>query len=303
MQIHSFGIDLGKTTFHLVAMGAAGKVLVRKEFTQRQLLAYTANMQAPLIGLEACSGAHFLGRVLRKQGHDVRLIAAQFVKPFVKSNKSDFVDAEAIAEAVERKNMRFVPIKTDDQLDLQAIHRVRDRLISRRTAVINQLRAFLIERGLVFAKTTSRDAGHSREPGGRPDAADAESRQSAMGWKTVEQQIEVLSLELERISAADAGCTRIRKIPGIGPVVATAIVAAIGNGSRKSRRLTPDGAKLPAAHQSVRQAVGAVEKPLSLSDRQLIYAAKYEHLWPVVVGRAPVRAHVVKIDRRARVGV
>ena len=93
MQIHSVGIDLGKTTFHLVALGAAGKVLVRKKFTQRQLLTYTANMQTSLIGLEACSGAHFLGRALRKQGHDVRLIAAQFVKPFVKSNKNDFVDA------------------------------------------------------------------------------------------------------------------------------------------------------------------------------------------------------------------
>ena len=156
MQIVSVGIDLGKTTFHLVALGAAGKVLVRKKFTQRQLLTYTANMQTSLIGLEACSGAHFLGRALRKQGHDVRLIAAQFVKPFVKSNKNDFVDAEAIAEAVERKNMRFVPTKTDDQLDLQAIHRVRDRLISRRTAVINQLRAFLLERGLVFAKTPAK---------------------------------------------------------------------------------------------------------------------------------------------------
>jgi transposase len=130
MRIHSVGIDLGKTTFHLVALGAAGKMLVRKKFTQRQLLTYTANMQTSRIGLEACSGAHFLGGVLRKQGRDVRLIAAQFVKPFVKSNKNDFVDAEAIAEAVERKNVRFVPIKTDDQLDLQAIHRVRDRLDS-----------------------------------------------------------------------------------------------------------------------------------------------------------------------------
>jgi hypothetical protein len=104
MQIHSVGIDLGKTTFHLVALRAAGKVLVKKKFTQRQLLIYTANMRTSLIGLEACSGAHFLGRALRKQGHDVRLIAARFVKPFVKSNKNDFVDAEAIAEAVERKN-------------------------------------------------------------------------------------------------------------------------------------------------------------------------------------------------------
>jgi transposase len=152
MQIHSIGIDLGKTTFHLVALGAAGKVVVKKKFTQKQLLVYTANLQTSLIGLEACSGAHFLGRALRKQGHDVRLIAAQFVKPFVKSNKNDFVDAEAIAEAVDRKNMRFVPIKTDDQLDLQAIHRIRDRLVSRRTAVINQIRAFLLERGMVFAQ-------------------------------------------------------------------------------------------------------------------------------------------------------
>ena len=99
MQIHSVGIDLGKTTFHLVALGAAGEVLVKKKFTQKQLLVFTANLQTSLIGLEACSGAHFLGRALRKQGHEVLLIPAQFVKPFVKSNKNDFVDAEAIAEA------------------------------------------------------------------------------------------------------------------------------------------------------------------------------------------------------------
>ena len=142
MQIRSVGIDLGKTTFHLVALGDNGKVLLKKKFTQKQLITFTANMQTSLIGMEACSGAHFLGRALRAQGHDVKLIPAQFVKPFVKSNKNDFIDAEAIAEAVDRQNMRFVPIKTDDQLDLQALHRVRDRLIARRTSVINQLRAF-----------------------------------------------------------------------------------------------------------------------------------------------------------------
>jgi transposase len=97
--------------------------------------------------------SHGTGRTLREQGHDVKLIPAQFVRPFVKSNKNDFLDAEAIAEAVDRQNMRFVPIKTDDQLDLQAIHRVRDRLVARRTSVINQLRAFLLERGMTFAKT------------------------------------------------------------------------------------------------------------------------------------------------------
>jgi transposase len=114
----------------MVALGRAGEVLVRRKFTQKKLLTYTANLQTCLIGLEACSGSHFLGRALSEQGHDVRLIPAQFMKPFVKSNRNGFVDAEAIAEAVERENMRFVPIKTDDQFGLQAIRRGRDRLIA-----------------------------------------------------------------------------------------------------------------------------------------------------------------------------
>src|SRR5665811_1684480 len=156
MNIRSIGIDLGKTTFHLVALAEHGKVVIKKRFSRKQLLSFTANMQTCLIGMEACSGSHFLGRALREQGHDVKLIPAQFVKPFVKSNKNDFLDAEAIAEAVDRQNMRFVPIKTDDQLDLQALHRVRDRLMARRTSLINQIRAFLLERGIVFAKSPIR---------------------------------------------------------------------------------------------------------------------------------------------------
>jgi transposase len=216
MQIHSIGIDLGKTTFHLVALGAAGQVLVKKKFTQKQLLAYTANLQTTLIGLEACSGAHFLGRALRQQGHEVRLIPAQFVKPFVKSNKNDFVDAEAIAEAVGRKNMRFVPIKTDDQLDLQAIHRVRDRLVSRRTAVINQIRAFLLERGMVFAQKPAKLRAAMADVLENAENELTPVMRSLIDklweeWKTVEQQIEELTDQLEQISASDAGCRRIRK--------------------------------------------------------------------------------------------
>src|SRR5690242_19978123 len=151
MQIASIGIDLGKTNFHLVALGERSKVLVRKKFSRPQLLAYTANLPASLIGLEACSGAHFLGAALREQGHEVRLIPAQFVKPYRKSNKNDFLDAEAIAEAVTKQNMRFVQIKTQAQLDVQAMHRVRDRLVQRRTALINEIRGFLLERGITFA--------------------------------------------------------------------------------------------------------------------------------------------------------
>src|ERR1700677_318828 len=206
MQIRSVGIDLGKTTFHLVALGASGKVLVKKKFTQKHLLAFTANMQTSLIGLEACSGAHFLGRALRQQGHDVRLIPAQFVKPFVKSNKNDFVDAEAIAEAVERKNMRFVPIKTDDQLDLQAMHRIRDRLVSRRTAVINQIRAFLLERGMVFAQKPAKLKAAMADILENTEKALTPLMRNLIDtlwgeWKLVEQRTDELTDRLEQIAS------------------------------------------------------------------------------------------------------
>jgi transposase len=310
MQIHSVGIDLGKTTFHLVALGAAGKVLVRKKFTQKQLLAYTANMPTSLIGLEACSGAHFLGRALRKQGHDVRLIPAQFVKPFVKSNKNDFIDAEAIAEAVERKNMRFVPIKTDDQLDLQAIHRVRDRLIARRTAVINQLRAFLLERGLVFARTPAKlkaamaDILENAESDLTP-----RMRNLIDGlwseWKLVEQQIEELNDELERISVADAGCTRIRKIPGIGPV-ATAIVAAIGNGAafRKGREFAAWLGIVPRQYSTGGKAklFGISKRGNAYLRRILIHGARAAVLH-IKRDRAPIGAWLDALDARAHKNV
>jgi transposase len=236
MQIRSVGIDLGKTTFHLVALSAAGNVLLRKKFTQKQLITFTANMQTSLIGMEACSGAHFLGRALREQGHDVKLIPAQFVKPFVKSNKNDFLDAEAIAEAVDRENMRFVPIKTDDQLDLQALHRVRDRLIARRTSVINQLRSFLLERGMTFSKTPARLKLAMPEILENADVNLTPRMRNLVSllwseWQDLEQQILVMNAEVEQIASSDPACRRLRQIPGVGPLVATAIVAAIGNGA------------------------------------------------------------------------
>jgi transposase len=145
MHIASIGIGLGKTTFHLVALGERSKILPRRKFSRSQLLAYAANLPASLIGLEACAGAHFVGAALREQGHEVRLIPAQFVKPYRKSNKNDFIDAEAIAEAVTKQNMRFAQLKTQEQLDWQALHWVRDRLVQRRTALINEIRGFLLE--------------------------------------------------------------------------------------------------------------------------------------------------------------
>src|ERR1700688_4240605 len=150
MKIHTIGIDLGKTSFHLVGLNERGEGVVRKKFSRAQLLRFTANRKVHVIGMEACGGSHFLGRALQEQGHEVRLIPAQYVKPYVKTNKSDYIDAEAIAEAVGRPTMRFVPIKSDDQLDLQSLHRVRERWVMRRTAVINQIRGLLLERGITL---------------------------------------------------------------------------------------------------------------------------------------------------------
>src|SRR2546430_3623289 len=218
-QIKSIGIDLGKPTFHLVALTTHSRVVVHKKFSVQPLWTYPANLPACLIGVEAGVGSDFLGRALRAQGHQVRLIPAQFVRPFVKSNKNDYRDAEAIAEAVERENMRFVPIKTEDQLDVQALHRVRERLVSRRTSVINQIRSFLLERGISFRKGP---ASLRRQ---MPEILEnAEEKLSTrmrrlldflwQEWKHLQLQIESLNEDVEQIASQDEVCARLQQIPG-----------------------------------------------------------------------------------------
>ena len=273
MQITSIGIDLGKTTFHLVALDQRGKVVSKQKFSRKQLLAYSANLPNSLIGMEACAGAHFLGAALRDQGHDVRLIPAQFVKPFLKSNKNDFLDAEAIAEAVARQNMRFVPIKTDDQLDLQALHRVRDRLVHRRTAVINQIRGFLLERGITFAKGPAKL--RQQMPAILENAAENLTPRLRrlldhlwQEWKGLNSDIERVSDEIDAIAGQDAACRRLRQIPGVGPLVATATVAAIGNGAafRKGREFAAWLGLIPRQHST-----GGKAKLLGISKRGNVY--------------------------------
>jgi len=192
MEIHAIGIDLGKTVFHLVAVDSSGNVVARKRCSRTQLLAYTANVRVQRIGMEACSGSHFLGRALREQGHDVRLMPAQYVKPYVKTNKSDYIDAEAVAEAVQRPTMRFVPIKTEEQLDLQAVHRVRERWVTRRTAVVNQVRGLLLERGLTLPK------GRSHVDHALPDILEDATLPLSDSFRVLLAQ---LKLELDQLTA------------------------------------------------------------------------------------------------------
>jgi transposase len=142
------GIDIGKNSFHIVGQNGRGEIVLRQKWSRSQVEARFANMSPCLIGMEACVGAHHLSRRLRALGHDARLMPAKYVRPYSKGQKNDFRDAEAIAEAVQRPTMKFVAMKTADQLDLQALHRVRERLVSQRTGTINQIRAFLLERGI-----------------------------------------------------------------------------------------------------------------------------------------------------------
>jgi transposase len=273
MNIASVGIDLGKNTFHLVALGEHSKVLLRKKFSRTQLLAYSANLPSCLIGLEAGAGSHCLGSILREQGHQVRLIPAQFVKPYRKSNKNDFLDAEAIAEAVTKQNMRFVPIKTEEQLDVQAMHRVRDRLVQRRTALINEIRGFLLERGITFAARPI----HLRK-NLLTVIEDPEQNLSShlrwllerlwQEWKQLEADIKAITDEIERISNENPHCQRLQQIPGFGPLVSTATMAAIGNGAafRRGRDFAAWVGVVPRQYST-----GGKQKLLGISKRGNIY--------------------------------
>jgi transposase len=144
--IATMGIDIGKNSFHVVGLDRRGAIVLRQKWSRGQIEARIANMPPCLIGMEACVGAHHLSRKLQAHGHDARLMPAKYVRAYSKGQKNDFRDAEAIAEAVQRPTMKFVATKTADQLDLQALHRVRERLVRQRTGIINQIRAFLLER-------------------------------------------------------------------------------------------------------------------------------------------------------------
>src|SRR5262249_61822135 len=151
-EMHVLGIAIAKRVFHAVGMDNTGKIVFRKRLSRHDLMPCIATLPPVRIGIEACGGAHYWARRFREHGHEVKLMAPQFVKPFVKSNKNDMRDAEAIAEAVTRPTMRFVPIKEVDQQDIQALHRVRERLISERTALINEVHGLMHEYGIVMPK-------------------------------------------------------------------------------------------------------------------------------------------------------
>jgi transposase len=257
------GIDIGKNSFHIVAFDDRGAIVLRQKWSRSQVETRFANMPPCRIGMEACVGAHHLSRKLSAFGHDARLMPAKYVRPYSKGQKNDFRDAEAIAEAVQRPTMKFVTTKTADQLDLQALHRVRERLVSQRTGIINQIRAFLLERGIAvrqgqrFLRTEL-----PRILATPPDVLSPRMVRLIEGltedWRRLDQRIEDLSSEIEELANSDPACVRLMSIPGIGPLISSAMVAAIGTGDGFSK-----GRDFAAW-------LGLVPKQISTGDRTIL---------------------------------
>ncbi len=234
------GIDIGKNSFHVVGHDDRGAIVLRQKWSRGQVETRLANMQPCLIGMEACVGAHHLSRKLKALGHDARLMPAQYVRPYSKGQKNDFRDAEAIAEAVQRPTMKFVATKTAEQLDLQALHRVRERLVSQRTGIINQIRAFLLERGIAVRQGQRFLRAELPHILGMP--SDVLSPRMVRiiedltgDWQRLDERIAGLSNEIEAIARQDAGCERLMSVPGVGPIISSAMVAAIGAGEAFSK--------------------------------------------------------------------
>jgi transposase len=267
------GIDIAKLVFHLVGMDDAGHVVLRKRLTRSELPRFIATLPPLRIGMEACGSAHYWARRFREHGHDVRLIAPQFIKAYVKSPKNDARDAEAICEAVTRPTMRFVPIKRVEQQDLQALHRVRARLIKARTALVNEIRGLLSEYGMIVPQGITKfrrlivptlEAGQAQLT---PCSREL-FRQLYEEFLALDQRLASYDEQLTAIGQAHPECQRLQTIPGIGPVTATALIAAIGDATqfKNGRQLAAWLGLVPREHST-----GGKPRLLGISKRGDVY--------------------------------
>lgn len=257
MEITTLGIDLAKNVFQLHGVDAFGKPILRKRLSRSKLLPFLANLPACLIGIEACGSSNHWARQLRALGHEVRQISPQYVKPYVKTNKNDYNDAEAICEAVSRPGMRFVPIKSIEQQDIQALHRVRERLLRGRTALVNQTRGLLREYGIFLPEgihpfrrqipAVLENAENELTSLAREIIADQYDR-----LLDIDQQITKYDARINLIFCRSAMCQRLATLDGVGPMTATALIAAIGDAHdfRNGRHLAAWLGLVPRQHSS-----------------------------------------------------
>jgi transposase len=235
MVVVRIGVDLAKYVFHLHGVDEHGKVVLRKTLRRQGVALFFANLPRCLVGMEASNGAHYWAKTLSELGHDVRLISPQFVTPYVKSNKNDRNDAEAICEAVGRPNMRFVPVKSAEQLSIQAIHRVRTRLVGDRVRLVNQIRGLLGEHGVVIAQAIGnlrRELPRiiDEQANGLTSIIRALIGELREELNDLDKRIGIYDRKIAELYRASEACQRLGKVEGIGPITATALVAAAGDG-------------------------------------------------------------------------
>lgn len=234
MQVVRIGLDLAKYVFEVHGVDSHGKVAVRKRLRRDAVARFFVNLPPCVVGMEASNGAHYWARVLSDLGHEVRLISPQFVTPYVKSNKNDRNDAEAICEAVGRPSMRFVPPKSVDQLAIQAVHRIRRRLVADRVRLVNQIRGLLCEHGIVMARDIAKLRRGLAVIVGNADDGLSEMIRALMRdlqaeLTDLDARIAIYDRRIREIFRTSEPCQRLGKIEGIGPVTATALIAAVGD--------------------------------------------------------------------------
>lgn len=242
---HVFGVDIGKTLFHVVGLDREGSILQKSKFRRETLLQFFERAERTIVGMEACPGSQWLARKLVALGHDVRIVPAKFVKPYVKSNKNDLIDAEAIAEAVSRPTMRFVEVKTEEQFDGQALHRIRQQLVSQRTRLICQMRAFCLEYGVALRPGVGcfkidLPAAVANENNDLSQTMRRLLMELFNDLDVLDRRIAKVTAEIEAAASKDERTQRLMSIPGIGPLGATALVAAVGDAQqfRKARDMS-----------------------------------------------------------------
>lgn len=298
MNITTIGLDIAKNVFQVHGVDGHGKVVLRKKLSRGKVLEFFVNLPACLIGLEACPGAHYWARELIKLGHTVKLMPAQYVKAYLKGNKNDGNDAEAICEAVSRPGMRFVAMNTEAQQDIQMLHRIRGRLVADRTALINQIRGLLGEYGIVFGQ------GPGQVRRGVAVLLEREDpRLSGMARELLEdlraqlseldQRTDQYDVRVREACRVDGRSVKLAALPGIGPLTATALVAAVNDGKQfqNGRQMAANLGLTPREHSS-----GGKQRLMGISKRGNTYLRTL-----LIHGARTVLRHATsKTDRLSR---
>jgi transposase len=298
-QIESVAIDLSKRHFHVYAVDRKGRKVLSNGMSRKGLVGFMTQLpESVTVGMEACGSAHYWGRVFQMQGHQVRLMAPQFVKPYVKSNKTDAADAEAIAEAMQRPGMRFVSVKQGEQQDIQSLHRVRSMAVRQRTQQVNQIRGLLLEYGIEIPKGRAQVRQHLPvilEDGENGLSAQFRALLADLYTELVhhDERIDELTGKLEQLAKETPMAKRLMTIPGIGALIATALLASVGDAKAfaSGRQMAAWLGLVPRQHST-----GGQPRLLGISKRGDCYLRSLL----IHGGRAVVRCAARKEDRTSR---